>query len=133
MAVTTQILQDGAQIAVMKFHWDTGSSETNVVKVNVSALTAHPTQKTECTEVAIERVWYATDASTTVDIIWNATANITALSITGDGYQDFRSVGPIWNNAAAAGNDGDILFSTIGTPAATSRYTITLAMRKKYS
>ena len=132
MAVTTQILQDGAQIVVMKFTWDTGNAETNVIKVNVSDLTTHPTQLIPCTEVAIERYWYGTSADTVVDIIWDATANLTALTITGDGYHDFRSVGPISNNTGA-GKTGDILFSTIGTPAATSRYTITLAMKKKYS
>ena len=131
MAVTTQILHDGDKTAIMKFTWDTGSAETTVTKVDVSALSVRK-GKNACASVAIEQVWYSITSDTVVDVIWDATANITAMSLLGDGHQDYRSVGPI-SNQTTTGKTGDILFSTIGTPAATSRYTITLALRKLYT
>lgn len=128
--VTSQTLHDTHQIAVMKFtNLSDGSGESNVLKVDVSALATHPTLATVCTRVAIERMWYSM-AGMTVDVLWDATANVAAWTIGGDGYLDFRSVGPIVNNAGS-GITGDILFSTIDATNG-DRYSIMLALRKTY-
>lgn len=129
MPVTSQTIQDGPRIAVMKFTWDTGSAETNVVKVDASTLSGHPRFGTTCSGVAIEQIWYMTSDDTNVDIEWVATGD-TIFSVRGDGHKDYRSVGPI--TAGITNGTGDISFSTIGTPAATSRYSITLSLRKSY-
>jgi hypothetical protein len=127
---TTQTLHDQDHVAVMKFHFDDGSAETNVLKVDVSGL-ADNRRGQACTQVAIERIWYNISSDINVDIIWDATANVTALTLGGDGMIDLRSVGPI-ENTAGAGKTGDVLFSTIGTVAATSRYSIILELRKVF-
>lgn len=127
---TTQTLHDSERVAVMKFHFDDGSGESDVTKVDVSTLNTNRLGEA-CTQVAIERIWYSTTSDINVDIKWDATANVTAWTVGGDGHMDFRSVGPIENNSGA-GKTGDIVFSTVGTVAATSRYSIILCLRKSY-
>ena len=129
--VTSQTIHDGGRTLVMKFtNISDGSAEVAVKKVDVSTLSGHPTTGTACTSVDIRRVLYTT-SGISVDILWDATANVAAWTVHGNGHLDFRSMGPISNNAGD-GVTGDILFTVVG-PSSGDRYSILLEMSKNYA
>ena len=132
MAATTQTIIDGGRVAVMKFEFSGATPEVAVLKVDVSGLTTHPTKLTACTRVAIEKIWHTSTDEIGVDMLWDADVDVIAWTIRGDGTLDFTKIGPITNNAGT-GVTGDLLFTTQGTEVATSRYAITLQLRKTYA
>lgn len=122
--VTTQILNDGARNAVIKFtNISDGTGEAAVVKVDPTTLSGAPTR------VTIERI-VAMTAGMSVDILWTATAAVLALHIPDLQCVDlnFRDIGGIVNNAGA-GVNGGIAFTTVGH-AAGDRYTVLLYLKK---
>lgn len=123
-AVTTQIIHDGRRNTVMKFtNISDGTGESDVNKVDVSALAGAPTR------VAIERIHYTTSGMA-VRIEWDATTDVPAwlCATDGDGTFDFSHFGGITNDAGT-GVTGDVFFTTIGHTAGDT-YTIILEMRK---
>lgn len=129
-AVTTQTLFDGARVAVMKFtDVSDGTGESNVVKVNVSALSSYQGQA--CTAVDIDRVFASTHGME-VDIKWEATTNVLCMTVPQNTMQnwDMRDFGGLTNNAGT-GKTGNVLFSTVDASAG-DRYTIILVLRKIY-
>ena len=130
-AVTSQTLIDGARTTVMAFtNVSDGSGEAAVAKVDASALQgmAGPGGSSVSTDIRISQVWYSVD-SMNVDILWNASANVLALSLFSDGHLDFRSFGGLQNNSAS-GKDGDILFTTRNHTSGDT-YSIILELTKK--
>ena len=128
-AVTSQTIIDGRRRAVMKFtNISDGTGEAAVSKVTPSALGSHP-DLGACTGVKIRAIRYEV-AGMKVNILWDATADVSAIILTGYGLHDFSSVGGIPNNAGA-GKTGIIQFSTIGA-AANATYTIELDLVKTY-
>ena len=129
-AVTSQTIQDGDRIAVMKFtNISDGSGEAAVTKVDVSALQAESGTERACAGVTIQQMWYDCSGMT-VDILWDASTDVICWTLSGYGFYDFRQAGPLTNNAGS-GKTGDILFTTAGDDN-TDRYTVMLAMRKSY-
>ena len=129
-AVTSQTLQDGDKSVVMKFtNISDGSGEAAVKKVDVSALQAQSGSGAACTGVAIQCVWYECSGMA-VDLLWDATTDVIAWTLSGYGYFDFRSAGPLTNNSAS-GKTGDIMFTTTGAGSG-DRYSIMLKMGKSY-
>lgn len=123
-SVTTQILNDGARNAIIKFtSISDGTGEAAVTKVTASALSGAPTS------LSIVRV-IALTAGMGVDILWDATADVLALHI--PDLQavdlDFSEIGGIPNNAGA-GKTNNIQFTTVGH-AAGDRYSIILHLKK---
>jgi len=129
-AVTSQTLQDGDKSVVMKFtNISDGSGEAAVKKVDVSALQAQSGSGAECTGVAIQQIWYECNGMS-VDLLWDASTDVIAWTLSGYGFFDFRSCGPIINNSGS-GKTGDIMFTTTGH-ASGDRYAIVLKMGKSY-
>ena len=129
-AVTSQTLQDGDKSVVMKFtNISDGSGESAVKKVDVSALQAQSGSGAACTGVAIQCVWYECSGMA-VDLLLDATTHLIAWSLSGYGYFDFRSAGPLTNNSGG-GKTGDIMFTTTGAGSG-DRYSIMLKMGKSY-
>lgn len=129
-AVATQILFDGARVAVMKFtNVSDGTGESNVVKVDVSALSSYQGQP--CVQVDIERV-YASTHGMGVDVKWDANTDVLAFTIPQNTMQfwDLSEFGGLTNNSGA-GKTGDVLFSTYDSSNG-DRYTIILYLRKIY-
>lgn len=121
-AVTSQTLIDGKRNAVMKFtNLSDGTGESAVLKVDVSALNDSPGT------VKISRVWYDI-AGMSVNILWDADTDVTALMLQGSGFFDFKPFGGLDNNAGT-GVTGDIKFTTSGHTSGDS-YTILLEMEK---
>ena len=128
-AVTSQTIQDGDRIAVLKFtNISDGSGEAAVKKVDVSALQAESGTERACTGVTIQQMWYDCSGMT-VDILWDASTDALCWTLSGYGFYDFRQAGPLTNNASSP--TGDVMFTTTGH-ASGDRYTVMLAVRKSY-
>ena len=128
-AVTSQTIQDGDRIAVLKFtNISDGSGEAAVKKVDVSALSAESGTGRACTKVAIEQMWYDCSGMT-VDILWDASTDVICWTLSGYGFYDWRQAGPLVNNASSP--TGDVMFTTTGHDSG-DRYTVMVAVRKSY-
>ena len=128
-AVASQTLQDGDKSVVMKFtNISDGSGEAAVKKVDVSALQTQSGSGASCTGVTIECVWYECNGMS-VDLLWDASTDILAWTLSGYGYFDFRMPGPLVNNASSP--TGDVMFTTTGHSSG-DRYTVMLKMSKSY-
>ena len=128
-AVTSQTIQDGDRIAVMKFtNISDGTEEAAVLKVDVSALRAESGTEKACDGVTIQQIWYDCSGMA-VDILWDASTDVICWTLSGYGFYDFRQAGPLTNNASSP--TGDVMFTTTGHDN-TDRYTVMMAMRKSY-
>jgi|TARA_R110000824_G_scaffold385286_1_gene579500 hypothetical protein len=130
-AVATQTLLDGEKMVVQKFtNISDGSGESDVVKVDVSALVANARGQA-CTGVTIEKIWWQC-IGMKVQIFWNATSNVFCIELgeNQSGNHDYTAFGGLLNNAGS-GKDGDVLFTTVGHTSADT-YTIIMSMRKDY-
>ena len=129
-AVTSQTLQDGDKSVVMKFtNISDGSGEAAVKKVDVSALQSQSGTDATCTGVSIQQVWYELNGMT-VDLIWDASTDVLCWTLSGYGFFDFRSAGPLTNNSGG-GKTGDLMFTTTGHGSG-DRYSIMIKMGKSY-
>tara|TARA_R100001510_G_C7615452_1_gene177748 strand:+ start:681 stop:1085 length:405 start_codon:yes stop_codon:yes gene_type:complete len=130
-AVASQTILDGERLAVLRFtNVSDGTGESNVVKVDVSALAANSAGKA-CTEVSIQRIYWAC-IGMSVRLDFDATTNVLAIGLptdsTGDEFYDSFTGIP---NNAGTGKTGDILFTTTGA-SANDTYMVILELIKKY-
>lgn len=127
--VASTTIQDGQRLAVMRFtNVSDGSGESAVVKVDASALEAMANGN-KSTNIKIMKCWW-TISGMDVDLLWDASTNVHAISLTSDGagYLDFSSFGGL-PNTAGSGKTGDILITTRGH-SNLDTYTIILELQK---
>jgi len=129
--VTSQTIQDGERVAVLKFTNESdGTGESSVKKVDVSALTTN-SKGESCTSVSIARIYWAC-VGMRVNIEFDASTNVLAIPLpadsTGDEYYDLFSGIP---NNAGSGVTGDIDFTTVGHSSGDA-YSIILVLNKNY-
>lgn len=129
--VASQTIIDGQKTAVLKLtNVSDGTGESNVVKVDVSGLSALP-NGTACTGVVIEKIWWQC-IGMKVQLLWDATTNLFCIELgeNQSGHHDYTDFGGFPNNAGG-GKTGDLLFTTVGHTNADT-YTVILYMRKEY-
>ena len=129
--VTSQTIQDGERVAVLKFTNESdGTGESSVKKVDVSALTTN-SKGESCTSVSIARIYWSC-VGMRVNIEFDASTNVLAMPLpadsTGDEYYDLFSGIP---NNAGSGVTGDIDFTTVGHSSGDA-YAIILVLNKNY-
>jgi hypothetical protein len=129
--VTSQTIQDGERVAVLKFtNVSDGSGESAVKKVDVSALNANSLGEA-CTRVSVARIYWATRGMG-VNLEFDASTNVLLTGLpadsTGDEYYDL--FGAIPNNAGS-GITGDIDLTTVGHSSGDT-YSIILVLNKTY-
>lgn len=125
-AVTTTALNDsGSEYVVHLTNVSDGTGESNVIKVDKSTLTLSGAEPGKLT--IMEARW-AIYGFTSVKLTWDHTSDVTAMVLTGSGYEDFRPYGG--KKDSGSGQTGDLLLSTT-TPGATATYDITLVLRKE--
>ena len=129
--VTSQTIQDGERVAVLKFtNVSDGTGESAVKKVDVSALSTNSAGES-CTSVSIARIYWAC-VGMRVNIEFDASTNVLAMPLpadsTGDEYYDLFSGIP---NNAGSGVTGDIDFTTVGHSSGDA-YSIILVLNKNY-
>lgn len=133
ITATSQTLFDGERIAIMKFYatMSATENESNVVKVNPSALTASAAGGA-CDAVSILKVTALTHGLE-VQMNWVATAPVVIELIPqNNNYtQDYSKIGGLTNNAGT-GKTGSISFTTLDGSAGDA-YTVVLEMQKHYA
>ena len=131
--VASQTLLDGERMAIMKFTFqcDGSGNESEVLKVDVSALNPSASGKT-CNGVAIQKI-HASTHGLEVEIYWDATTDILCWALPQNSQYtfDFSSFGGLTNNAGS-GKTGDVLFSTLDATNG-DFYAVTLEMVKSYA
>ena len=131
--VTTQTIQDGAKVAILKFtNVSDGTGESAVVKVDVSSLGSDPLTGKACTGVVVSRIQFVT-YKMDVKIEFDATTN-TLIAYLPENYSDdldYRDFSGIPNNAGG-GKTGDIVFTTTGA-ASGDAYSIVMTLNKTYT
>jgi hypothetical protein len=131
-AVTSQTLQDGDKVAVMKFtNVSDGTGESAVTKVDVSALQTDSQGRT-CTGVTIQKIWWQC-IGMKVQILWDATTDQFCIELgeNQSGDHDYTTFGGLTNNAGA-GKNGDVKFTTVGATTGDT-YTVILYLKKEYA
>ena len=104
MAVTTQTIQDSRYRTIMK-SVSSGTTSAGEI-VDCSGLIGFQTGGL----LTIAKVSWS--LSSQADILWDATSNVIALSLNGNGTYGFMPGQPaLPNNAASANRTGDVLFT----------------------
>ncbi len=130
--VTSQTIQDGERVAIMKFtNVSDGTGESAVKKVDVSAL-ASSSQGKACTSVKVAKIWWACRGMG-VNIEFDASTNvlITGLPADSTGDEYYSDVFTGIPNNAGSGKTGDIDFTTVGHSSGDT-YSIILELVKDY-
>jgi|TARA_R110002020_G_scaffold252195_1_gene466014 hypothetical protein len=118
-AVTSQtILDDGGKNLIMKFtNISDGTGESNVAKIDVSALTAGMNGQA-CSRVVLNKVWFS-NVGMGFKLLWNASSNVHILQAPADwadtwDFTDSSMNLPGIPNNAGSGVNGDLLLTTVG-------------------
>ena len=130
-AVATQTIIDGSKTAVLKFtNVSDGSGESDVVKVDVSALSNNSLGQT-CTGATIEKIWWQC-IGMKVQVLFDATTNVFCIELgeNQSGHHDYTDFGGLPNNAGS-GKTGDIVFTTVGHTSADT-YTVIMQVKKEF-
>jgi hypothetical protein len=133
MAVTLQTLLDDTEKHVVKvtkkFTGTTNESATAIV--DVSGLSANLAGDA-CSEVVIEKI-QAFISGVTVEILWNATTNLSCLKMDTTGSFDFTDIDGVGglDNNAGTGKNGDVLVTTTGAASGDFFYLV-VHCRKKF-
>ena len=127
---TTQ--SDGFRKLIVYCSVYSDGSASSTTLVDVSGLNTSPQGKS-CAHVALNRIWYSvgggTDAPASLD--WDATTDVTFLTLAYDNDFDFSTIGGLVNTEAS-GYSGDVLFVVPSTSDAGNEYTIWCEFLKYY-
>ena len=128
--VASQTLLDGERLFIGKFtNISDGTGETNVVKVDVSTLSANAAGNA-CTGVKINKIWISTHGLE-IRVLW-AEPTIVTQGTQNNIYEiDFSTFGGLTNNAGA-GVTGDITFTT-SDQSAGDMYAVVMECIKTYA
>lgn len=123
--ITTQVLDNGPRnLALNIFITGDGTGEeTNTLLVDASAYGA--------TDLVLSRVW-ANLSGFTLDLIWDATANVPFLHIADYDISYLPHLIDGITNNAGSGKTGDVLFSTTGLGSG-DKGSLILHFKKKYA
>ena len=108
-------------------------SASSTTLVDVSALNTSTLNRESCAHVSLNRIWYTvgggTDAPASLD--WDATTDVTFLTMFYDNAFDFSTIGGL-QNTAASGYTGDVVFVVPSTSDAGNEYTVWCEFLKYY-
>ena len=129
--VTSQKLKDHATAWAYKFTNESdGTGETNVLKVDVSGLTAASNSSATDQRLSINKItWSIAGANSKVKLMWSGDTPNTIVYLSGSGTMDLTTnlTTPITNNIA--NTNGDLYLSTAGFVAGAG-YTVLLEGKK---
>ena len=137
-AVTSQtILDNGGRDLVMKFtNISDGTGESNVAKIDVSALTSSAITGQSCNRVVLQRIWFS-NVGMGFKLYWNADSNMFICQAPKDwtdtwDFTDSSQTLPGISNNAGTGVDGDLLLTT-NDHTSGDTYSIVIWATKGYS
>ena len=127
---TTQYDYGKKLIVYCSVYSDGSGSSTTLV--DVSALNQSANKET-CLHVALNKIWYTvgggTDAPASLD--WDASTDVTFLTLSYDNMFDFSSIGGLVNTEAS-GYTGDVVLVVPSTSDAGNEYTVWCEFLKYY-
>jgi len=127
---TTQILEEGPRNVAVKLVGvlDTSnlSSTAALAMSSINQGGYGPTP----TAVKIEHIEYQIGSPLSVQLLWNATADVVAVALVGSGFSNLKKLGGLTNNAGA-GKTGTINILTTGYSSGTAVFTIILRLTKQ--
>jgi hypothetical protein len=131
--VLNQTLFNGDRKLITHYNNVSDSSGGSTKIIDVDAATNNRSDGTSLSRVVLNKIWYSVSMTAKVDAVkmtWDATTDATFLTLEGDGYLDYSSIGGIKNNEAS-GVSGDVI---IVMPACTANdsATITCEWLKAY-
>lgn len=131
--VLNQTLFNGDRKLITHYNNVSDSSGGSTKIIDVDAATNNRSDGTSLSRVVLNKIWYSVSMTAKVDAVkmtWDATTDATFLTLEGDGYLDYSSIGGIKNNNAS-GVSGDVI---IVMPACTANdsATITCEWLKAY-
>ena len=109
--VLNQTLFEGDKKLITHYQNVSDNSGGTTKIVDVSALTPRQDGATPST-VTLNKIWYSVSMTAKVDavkLMWDADTDATFLTVEGDGYLDYSSIGGIKNNEAT-NFTGDVVF-----------------------
>ena len=108
-------------------------SASSTTLVDVSALNTSISTGESCAHVSLNKIWYtvsgAPDAPASLD--WDATTDVTFLTLAYDNSFDFSTFGGL-KNTSASGYTGDVVFVIPSTSDAGNEYTVWCEFLKYY-
>ena len=131
--VLNQTLFNGDKKLITHYNNVSDSSGGSTKIIDVDAVANNRSDGTSLSRVVLNKIWYSVSMTAKVDAVkmtWDATTDATFLTLEGDGYLDYSSIGGIKNNNAS-GVSGDVI---IVMPACTANdsATITCEWLKAY-
>jgi len=127
---TTQILEEGPRNVAVKLVGvlDTSnlSSTAALAMSSINQGGYGPTP----TAVKIEHIEYQIGSPLSVQLLWNATADVVAVALVGSGFSNLKKLGGLTNNAGS-GKTGTINILTTGYSSGTAVFTIILRLTKQ--
>ena len=110
--ISTSVIDDEKEVVVRLYKKFTNTTNESALKViDVSALASNIAGDA-CSEVSITKI-DAIISGVTVELLFDATANTSAIKLAADGDHDYSYFGGLENDAGA-GKTGDVLLTTTG-------------------
>ena len=107
MAVTAQTITDVNHKTIVKYVCD-GSANSAVSLLDVSGLVGHSAGSL----VNISKIFWTTDGlATGYEILWDASSNVQAIILHGNGTYGMTGGQPALTNNAGGGSTGDVLIT----------------------
>lgn len=107
---STQTLVDGPRNYVVKFEGILDTSDLgSTIVIDFSTLN----NESWATQLRIDKIQYNIEDTLTLNLLWDATADVRICQLTGRGEFDATGFGGLQNNAGA-GKTGDVLATTQG-------------------
>lgn len=124
--VDSQVVWNGNDYVVKLIGVSDGTGETNVVKVDKSALLAPDGE--EPNRLIFKEVQWTIQGFSSVRLNWDHTTDDEGLVLSGNGFMDFSLFGGI-PDPASSGGTGDLLLTSAG-PVSGATYCIILVLAK---
>lgn len=126
---TVQTVEEGARNVIVRL---AGVLDTSNLSVQTAVNPADYTQGSTApapTGLRIDRIEYSVAPQIAVQLLWDATTDVTFAALTGNGGFDFQRAGGLQNNAGA-GKTGIINILTSGWASGIQDFTVLLCMVK---
>jgi hypothetical protein len=113
-SVTTQVIQDGPRNYVLKVNMLLDTADVTITDlITPSGLSSLGDINGACSRVSIQRIEYDVEDTLTVNLYWDATADVPIVRLVGRGtFEDERLSG--MPNNAGAGITGKVQYDTQG-------------------
>jgi hypothetical protein len=127
---TTQILEEGPRNVAVKLVGVLDTSNLSSTAALAMSSINQGGYGVTPTAVKIDHIEYQIGSPLSVQLLWNATADVVAVALVGSGFSNLKKLGGLTNNAGS-GKTGTINILTTGYSSGTAVFTIILRLVKQ--